>query len=59
MQRKTPVYLNIYDLHSYNKYGYWLGLGAFHAGVEIDNKGKPITTLKTHEYNCFLIYLFI
>lgn len=46
MQRKTPVYLNIYDLHSYNKYGYWLGLGAFHAGVEIDNKGKPITTSK-------------
>lgn len=40
MQRKIPVYLNVYDLHPYNKYGYWLGLGAFHAGVEIDGKGK-------------------
>ena len=32
----TPVYLNIYDLHPYNKYVYWMGLGAFHAGVEIN-----------------------
>ncbi|KAL0756890.1 hypothetical protein Bca101_094558 [Brassica carinata] len=30
-----PVYLNVYDLTPMNAYGYWLGLGVFHSGVEV------------------------
>ncbi|CAM8898703.1 unnamed protein product [Rhodiola kirilowii] len=32
---KVPVYLNVYDLTSVNGYAYWLGLGAFHSGVQV------------------------
>jgi len=32
----TPVICNVYDLHPYNKYVYWMGLGAFHAGIEVE-----------------------
>ncbi|KAK6912285.1 PPPDE peptidase domain [Dillenia turbinata] len=31
----VPVYLNVYDLTSMNGYAYWLGLGAYHSGVEV------------------------
>ncbi|CAH2061071.1 unnamed protein product, partial [Thlaspi arvense] len=31
-----PVYLNVYDLTPMNAYGYWLGLGVFHSGVEVN-----------------------
>ncbi|XP_010472522.1 PREDICTED: deSI-like protein At4g17486 [Camelina sativa] len=31
----VPVYLNVYDLTPMNAYGYWLGLGVFHSGVEV------------------------
>lgn len=37
---QIEVRLNVYDLHPYNKYCYWMGLGAYHAGVEILGKGK-------------------
>eukprot|EP01111_Echinosteliopsis_oligospora_P018342 TRINITY_DN8347_c0_g1_i1.p1 TRINITY_DN8347_c0_g1~~TRINITY_DN8347_c0_g1_i1.p1 ORF type:complete len:255 (-),score=52.32 TRINITY_DN8347_c0_g1_i1:54-818(-) len=30
-----PIHLNVYDLHPHNAYGYPLGLGAFHTGIEI------------------------
>ncbi|KAL9271999.1 DeSI-like protein [Drosera capensis] len=30
----TPVYLNVYDMISMNKYLNWAGLGVFHSGVE-------------------------
>lgn len=30
----APVYLNVYDLTSINGYAYWLGLGAYHSGVQ-------------------------
>ena len=30
-----PVKINVYDLHPFNKYVYWMGLGAFHAGIEV------------------------
>ncbi|CAN8284233.1 unnamed protein product [Cochlearia groenlandica] len=30
-----PVYLNVYDLTPMNAYGYWIGLGVFHSGVEV------------------------
>ena len=29
------VYLNIYDLSSFNKYIHIFGLGAYHSGIEI------------------------
>uniref|UniRef100_A0A7N0T9U4 PPPDE domain-containing protein n=1 Tax=Kalanchoe fedtschenkoi TaxID=63787 RepID=A0A7N0T9U4_KALFE len=32
---KVPVYLNVYDLTSINGYAYWLGLGAYHSGVQV------------------------
>ncbi|CAN8315054.1 unnamed protein product [Cochlearia groenlandica] len=31
----VPVYLNVYDLTPLNAYGYWLGLGVFHSGLEV------------------------
>ncbi|GAB2222569.1 hypothetical protein Droror1_Dr00016688 [Drosera rotundifolia] len=31
----TPVYLNVYDVISMNKYLNWAGLGVFHSGVEV------------------------
>lgn len=34
-----PVKLNVYDLHPYNKFVYWMGLGAFHAGIEVLLRG--------------------
>jgi len=34
----TPVFLNVYDLHHANLYGYPVGLGAYHSGVEINGK---------------------
>ncbi|CAM8881777.1 hypothetical protein QQ045_028672 [Rhodiola kirilowii] len=31
----VPVYLNVYDLTPINGYAYWLGLGAYHSGVQV------------------------
>ncbi|KAM7256530.1 hypothetical protein ACFE04_012271 [Oxalis oulophora] len=31
----VPVYLNVYDLTSFNGYAYWLGLGVYHSGVQV------------------------
>ncbi|CAA2980962.1 Hypothetical predicted protein [Olea europaea subsp. europaea] len=31
----VPVYLNVYDLTCINGYAYWLGLGAYHSGVQV------------------------
>lgn len=39
---QIEIKLNIYDLHPHNKYYHWLGLGAYHAGVEFLGKGKII-----------------
>ncbi|RWV94395.1 hypothetical protein GW17_00043076, partial [Ensete ventricosum] len=30
----APVHLNVYDLTPINGYAYWLGLGAYHSGVQ-------------------------
>ncbi|GAB2293656.1 hypothetical protein Dimus_027868 [Dionaea muscipula] len=30
-----PVYLNVYDIYSFNGYAYWFGLGVFHSGVQV------------------------
>ncbi|GER48484.1 PPPDE putative thiol peptidase family protein [Striga asiatica] len=30
----VDVHLNVYDLYSVNGYAYWLGLGAYHSGVQ-------------------------
>nr|XP_043637459.1 deSI-like protein At4g17486 [Erigeron canadensis] len=31
----VPVYLNVYDITSMNGCTYWLGLGAYHSGVQV------------------------
>ncbi|KFK29811.1 hypothetical protein AALP_AA7G181900 [Arabis alpina] len=31
----VPVYLNVYDLTPMNCYGYWLGIGIYHSGLEV------------------------
>ncbi|CAK8574587.1 unnamed protein product [Lathyrus sativus] len=31
----VPVYLNVYDLTTFNGYAYWLGLGVYHSGVQV------------------------
>ncbi|CAA0816434.1 PPPDE putative thiol peptidase family protein [Striga hermonthica] len=31
----VDVHLNVYDLYSVNGYAYWLGLGAYHSGVQV------------------------
>ncbi|KAG8379743.1 hypothetical protein BUALT_Bualt07G0121100 [Buddleja alternifolia] len=31
----AAVHLNVYDLTSMNGYAYWLGLGAYHSGVQV------------------------
>ncbi|KAL3528948.1 hypothetical protein ACH5RR_008270 [Cinchona calisaya] len=31
----VPVYLNVYDLTSFNGYAYWLGLGVYHSGLQV------------------------
>ncbi|KAL7001745.1 hypothetical protein U1Q18_002893 [Sarracenia purpurea var. burkii] len=33
---KVPVYLNVYDLTPINGYAYWLGLGVYHSGVQVN-----------------------
>ncbi|XP_047313725.1 deSI-like protein At4g17486 [Impatiens glandulifera] len=33
---KIPVYLNVYDLTPINGYAYWLGLGVYHSGVQVN-----------------------
>jgi len=50
---KIPVYLNVYDLHHANSYGYFVGLGAFHSGVEIGDKEYAFGG---HEYNFTGVY---
>jgi len=37
-KRKWKVLLNVYDLMEANNYGYSLGFGAYHSGVEVDGK---------------------
>ncbi|GLT76846.1 hypothetical protein SLA2020_484810 [Shorea laevis] len=32
----TPVYLNVYDLTPINGYAYWVGLGIYHSGVQVN-----------------------
>lgn len=39
-----PVYLNVYDLTSYNGYAYWLGLGVYHSGVQGNSNHLYIET---------------
>ncbi|KAL8139357.1 hypothetical protein V2J09_005378 [Rumex salicifolius] len=31
----VPVYLNVYDITPINGYAYWIGLGAYHSGVQV------------------------
>ncbi|KAK4761053.1 hypothetical protein SAY87_005946 [Trapa incisa] len=31
----VPVYLNVYDLTPINDYTYWVGIGAYHSGVQV------------------------
>ncbi|KAM7275441.1 hypothetical protein ACFE04_017307 [Oxalis oulophora] len=31
----VPVYLNVYDLTTFNGYAYWFGLGIYHSGVQV------------------------
>ncbi|CAH2077302.1 unnamed protein product, partial [Thlaspi arvense] len=31
----VPVHLNVYDLTQMNMYGYWLGIGIYHSGLEV------------------------
>ncbi|CAN8273286.1 unnamed protein product [Cochlearia groenlandica] len=31
----VPVLLNVYDLTPMNVYGYWLGIGVYHSGLEV------------------------
>lgn len=31
----VPVFLNVYDITPVNDYTYWLGLGAYHSGIEV------------------------
>jgi len=50
---KSKVYVNVYDLHRANKYGYFFGLGAYHSGVEINGKEY---CFGGHEYSCTGVY---
>ena len=34
----TPVAVNVYDLHEYNDYAYFLGVGIFHSGLEVHGR---------------------
>jgi hypothetical protein len=35
--KKTPIYLNVYDISPINKYLYWFGLGIYHSGIQGNN----------------------
>jgi len=44
----VPVYLNVYDLTPMNVYGYWLGIGIYHSGLE----GKSFFFLLDSGFDC-------
>eukprot|EP00127_Corallochytrium_limacisporum_P005824 Clim_evm5s212 gene=Clim_evmTU5s212 len=37
-QQGTPVLLHIYDMHWANEYAHYIGMGAYHSGVEVYGK---------------------
>ncbi|XP_059642662.1 deSI-like protein At4g17486 isoform X2 [Cornus florida] len=43
---KVPVYLNVYDITPINGYAYWLGLGVYHSGLQVEPKQCPGFTFR-------------
>lgn len=59
----VPVYLNVYDITAMNGCAYFLGLGAYHSGVQGQisfNPGRPILILAFFiSYLLLLLSLFL
>jgi hypothetical protein len=36
--QEIDVFVNVYDMADFNKYGYWAGIGIFHSAIEILEK---------------------
>lgn len=48
VRRKVAVRLHVYDLiERWNDYGYLIGLGAFHSGVEVLGRGCSFALLRS------------
>lgn len=50
-----PVFLNVYDLHHFNKWAYYLGLGAHHAGVQVGGLEWSFGYLPTDDTGVFSV----
>lgn len=56
--KKTPIYLNVYDISPINKYLYWFGLGIYHSGIQGNNFDHFSALLASFPFSLFYFFYF-